>query len=113
MVILGPIDFLFGLPINLNVNAGQKNEVDVLKNEAKIANLRPKLGQMPLLSLNINGNNSVDFDVLYLNSRRIKWCANQSCLFWFRFWCLQFGPIFAPMPHVGKIVRMAMDPRPP
>ena len=33
MVILGPIDFLFGLPINLNVNAGQnKFEVDILKN---------------------------------------------------------------------------------
>ena len=27
MVILGPIDFLFGLSINLNVNAGQKIEV--------------------------------------------------------------------------------------
>ena len=40
--ILGPIDFLFGLPINLIVNAGQKQfEVDILKNVAKIANLRP------------------------------------------------------------------------
>ena len=28
---------------------------------AKIANLRPKIGQMQLLSLNINGHNSVIF----------------------------------------------------
>ena len=32
LVILGPIDFYFGLPINLNVNAEQnKFEVDILK----------------------------------------------------------------------------------
>ena len=32
LVILGPIDFLFGLPINFIVNAGQnKFEVDILK----------------------------------------------------------------------------------
>ena len=32
IVILSPIDFLFGLPINLNVNAGQnKFKVDILK----------------------------------------------------------------------------------
>ena len=55
LVILGPTDFLFGLPINLIVNAGQnKFEVDILKNVAKIANLRPKTGQIPLLSLDIN-----------------------------------------------------------
>ena len=49
LVILGPIDFLFGLPINLIVNAGQnKFEVDILKNVAKIANLRTKIGQIPL-----------------------------------------------------------------
>ena len=36
LVILGPIDFLFGLPINLIVNAKQKQfEVDILKNVAK------------------------------------------------------------------------------
>ena len=41
MVISGPIDFLFGLPINLNVNAGQnKFEVDILKYGAKIANFK-------------------------------------------------------------------------
>ena len=54
MVISGPIDFLFGVPINLNVIAGQnKFEVDILKNVVKIANPRPKIGQIPLLSLNI------------------------------------------------------------
>ena len=55
LVILGPIDFLFGLPINLIVNAGQnKFEVDILKNVAKI-------GQIPLLSLDINWRNSIIF----------------------------------------------------
>ena len=54
MVILSSIDFLFGLLINLNVNARQnKFEVDILKMVAKIVNLRPKIGQMPLWSLNI------------------------------------------------------------
>ena len=53
MVISGPIDFLFGLPINLKV------EVHILNNAAKITNLRPKIGQIPLLNLNINGHNSV------------------------------------------------------
>ena len=53
--ILGPTDFLFGLPINLIVNAGQnKFEVDFLKNVAKI-------GQIPLLSLDIIGHNSIIF----------------------------------------------------
>ena len=43
LVILSPIDFLFGFPFNLIVNAGQnKFKVDILKNVAKIANLRPK-----------------------------------------------------------------------
>ena len=44
---LGPIDFLFGLPINRIINAGQnKFEVDILKNVAKIANLRPKIASV-------------------------------------------------------------------
>ena len=43
LVILGPIDFLFGFPINLVVNAEQiKFEVDILKNVAKIANFELK-----------------------------------------------------------------------
>ena len=52
---LAYFDFLFGFPINLIVNVGQnKFEVDISKNVAKIANLRPKIGQIPLLSLDIN-----------------------------------------------------------
>ena len=44
------------------VNAGQnKFEVDILKNVAKIANLRPKINQIPLLSLDINWHNSIIF----------------------------------------------------
>ena len=60
LVILGPIDFLFGLPINLIVNADQ-NKFEVFKNVAKIANLRPKIGQIPLLSLDIIGHNLIIF----------------------------------------------------
>ena len=55
-VILGVINFLFGLPINLIVIG-----VDILKNVAKTANLRPKIGQIPLLSLDIIGHNSIIF----------------------------------------------------
>ena len=46
MVIFCPIDFLFGLPINLNVNEQNKFEVDIFKNVAKIVNFRPKIGQL-------------------------------------------------------------------
>ena len=47
MVILGPIDFLFGLPINLNINAGKnKFEVDIFKNVVKISNFRPKITRL-------------------------------------------------------------------
>ena len=70
MVNVSPNHFSFGLPINLNLNNEQnKFEVDILKNVAKKANLRPKIGQMPLLSLNINRHNSV-----------IEWCQNQSSI---------------------------------
>ena len=49
MVIFGPIDFLFGFPINLRVNAEKiKFEVDILKNVSNIANFRPKKGQLSL-----------------------------------------------------------------
>ena len=49
LINLCPIEFLSGLAINLNVNARQnKFEVDILKNVAKIANFRPKIGQLPL-----------------------------------------------------------------
>ena len=84
---LGPIDFLFGLPINLIVNGGQnKFEVDILKNVAKIANLRPKIGQIPLLSLILK--------CLFLRAK-----SNG----------VQIRAI-SPRPHMGKIVRM--DPKP-
>ena len=81
LVILGPIDFLFGLPINLIVNAGQnKFEVDILKNVAKIANLRPNIGQIPLLSLDINWHNSIIFYPIltFFFTRQLEWCPNQS-----------------------------------
>ena len=43
MVILGPIDYYFPLPINLNVDTWQnKFGVDILKNVAKIAIFGPK-----------------------------------------------------------------------
>ena len=49
MVIFGPIDFQFGFPINLSVNVEQnKFEFDILKNVSKIANFRPKIGQLSL-----------------------------------------------------------------
>ena len=92
LVILSPIDFLFGLPINLIVNAGQtKFEVDILKNVAKIANLRPKIGQIPLLSLDINGHNSIIFyPILTFFILNCLFLREESklYLFWLRFWCL-------------------------
>ena len=46
MVIWGPIDFLFGLPINLYVNVRQNEfDVHILKYVAKIAKLRPKIAR--------------------------------------------------------------------
>ena len=90
LVILGPIDFLFGLPINLIVNAGKnKFEVDILKNVAKI-------GQIPLLSLHFNGHNSIIFhpiltffDLNCLFSRdESNGAKSKLYLFWLIFWCL-------------------------
>ena len=102
LVILGPIDFLFGLPINLIVNVGQnKFEVDISNNVAKIANLRPKIGQIPLLSLEIVGHNLFLRDES--NGVQIKAISLLVTI-------LLFCPIFAPRPHMGKIVRM--DPKP-
>ena len=117
LVILGPIDFLFGLPINLIVNAGQnKFEVDILKNVAKIANLRPKIGQIPLLSLEILGHNSIIFypiltsfilNCLFLGaeSKGVQIKAQYLLVK-----ILVFGSIIAPRPHMGKIV--GIDPKP-
>ena len=87
-----------------------KFEVDILKNVAKIANLRPKIGQIPLLSLDINWQNSIIFypiltffilNCLFLrdesNGVQIKALSLLVKI-------LVFGPIFAPRPHIGKIV---------
>ena len=77
---------------------------------AKIANLRLKLGQIPLLSLNIHGHNSVIFYPILtffifncFFSKRIEWCQNQSFIY--------FGLDFGVWPHfcsdaMGKIVCM-------
>ena len=105
------------MPINLIVNTGQnKFEVNILKNVAKIANLRPKIGQIPLFSLDINGDNSIIVhpiltffisNCLFLrdgsNGVQIKAIALLVKI-------LVFGPIFGPRPHMGKIVRM--NPKP-
>ena len=49
MAKLSPINFIFGFLTNLNVNGGQnKFKVNVSKNVAKIANIWPKIGQLPL-----------------------------------------------------------------
>ena len=117
LVILGPIDFLFGLPINHIVKAGQnKFEVDILKSVAKIANLRPKIGQIPFLSLDINGHNSIIFHPILtffiLNCLFSRDESNvQIKAIYLLVKILVFGPIFAPRLHMGKIVRM--DPKPP
>ena len=117
LVILGPIDFLFGLPINPIVNAGQnKFEVDISKNVAKIANLRPKIGQIPLLSLDILGHNSIIFYpiltsfILNCLFSRAESNGVQIKALFLLVKILVFGPIFAPRPHMGKIVRMDLKP---
>ena len=46
MVNLGPIDLQLGLTLNIIRNGGpNKFEVRISKNEAKMANFRPKIGQ--------------------------------------------------------------------
>ena len=118
LVILGLIDFLFGLPINLIVNAGQnKFVVDILKNMAKIANLRPKIGQIPLLSLDFNWHNPIIFHSILtffiLNWLFLRDKSNGVQIKALSFFVkiLMFGPIFAPRPHIGKLVHM--DPKQP
>ena len=63
MAKLSPIYFIIGLPANFNVNGGQnKFKVDVSKHVAKIANIWPTIGQLPLWRATF-GNFSSDFDV--------------------------------------------------
>ena len=96
LVILDPTDFLFGLPINLIVNTRQnKFEVDILKNVAKITNLRPKIGHIPLLSLDIIGITRSFFIRFWLTLFKIA-CFHKTnrmvsksklYRFWLIFWC--------------------------
>ena len=115
---MSPIDFLFSFPFNIIVNTGQnKFEIDILKNVAKIANLRPKIGQIPLLSLDINGHNSIIFHpILTFSILNCLFLQDESNGVHFKVIpllvkILVFGTLFAPRPHMGKIVRM--DPKPP
>ena len=58
----GLIDFKLGLYVKVNVNEWQnKLEVHISKHLANITINWQKIGQMPLLSLNTNGHNSVIF----------------------------------------------------
>ena len=73
MVISGPIDFLFGLPINLNVNAGQnKFEVDILKYASKIANFKAQ--NWP--DTTFEGGGGVPTDI---NGSILKFCSDCHC----------------------------------
>ena len=59
---------------------------------------------MPLLSLNINWNNSVIFHPILTFFYYLK-------LLDFLVMILLFGPIFAPRPQIGKIARMQHGPK--
>ena len=70
MTHLSLIDFKIGLYTKVNVNGGQnKFEVHISKHLAKMAINWHKIGQMPLLGLNINwallGHFSSNFNVLF------------------------------------------------
>ena len=102
--------------INLIVNVGQnKFEVDISKNVAKIVNLRPKIGQIPLLSLDIKWHNSIIFHPILtffiINCFFLRDESNgvQIKALSLLVKILVFGPIVSPRPHMGKIVRM--DPK--
>ena len=56
------IDFILGLPLNINGNEGQtKFEVHILSNVAKMANFRPKISQDVTFAPNLNEHNSAIF----------------------------------------------------
>ena len=49
MANIAPFGLKIGLPINLDLNDGQnKNKVHIFKVVAKIPNIWPKIGQVPL-----------------------------------------------------------------
>ena len=81
----------------------------MLKNVAKIADLRPKIGQIPLLSLDFNGHNSIIFhpiltffilNCLFLRNESNGVQIKALSLF---VKILVFGPIFAPRPQWVKL----------
>ena len=62
MADLGLIDFKLGLYINVNVNSGQyKFEVHISNNVAKMAILRPKIGQRHFGTRASHGHNLAIF----------------------------------------------------
>ena len=89
-----------------------KFKIDLFKNVAKIAILRPKIGHIPLLSLDINGHNSIIFHPILtffiLNCLCLRDESNgvQIKALPLLVKILVFGTFFAPRPHMGKIVRM-------
>ena len=114
MADLGLIDFKLGLYIKVNVNNWQnKYEVHISKNVAKMAILWPKIGQRHFGARASHGHNLAIFHPILTNEhtkmtnslRRIEWNKKLSSIsllfiYWF------FGPIFAPRPHMGIVVRM-------
>ena len=62
MAKLSPIDFKFGLHINIKENDGQNRfEVHISKNVAKMANFWPKIGPDTTFATTLNGHNSAIF----------------------------------------------------
>ena len=112
LVILGPIDFLFGLPINHIVNAGQYLKKCGQNSQLKAQN-RPDTTFEP----DFNGHNSIIFHPILtffiLNCLFLRDESNcvQIKAIYLLVKILVFSPIFAPRPDMGEIVRM--DPKPP
>ena len=79
---------------------------------AKIANLRPKIGQIPLLSLDFHliFHLILTFFILNCLFSRDESNGVQIKAVSLLVKILVFGPIFAPRLHMGKIVRMGPKP---
>ena len=109
MVKLGPINFLMGFPLIININDGQN------KFEVHISKRWPIFGYFhfcpywmditspfhPILTFNTAK--------MISSSRHIEWCWKLSFIS-FRLG-LVFGLFSAPRPHMGSLARM--DPKPP
>ena len=114
MADLGLIDSKRGLYIKINVNNWQnKFEVHISKNVAKMAILWPKIGQRHFGARASYGHNlAIFFHQILTNEhtkmtsslRRIEWNQILSSISLFHI--LVFGPIFAPRPHMGNVLRM-------